>query len=106
MGWGHCGTDSSGREIGYCIEATCDHPECDAPIDRGLAYACGGMHGNGGLHGDDFGCEKYFCPGHMSSGSMDQLCESCVKEELAVIGDDYDDDEYDDMIADALFRHG
>ena len=59
MGWAYCGTDSRGRDIGYGIRATCDHPGCSAEIDRGLGYACGGMHGDSG------GCEKYFCPEHL-----------------------------------------
>jgi len=41
MGWANCGTDSNGRPIGYAHEATCDHPECNAAIHRGLSYACG-----------------------------------------------------------------
>lgn len=59
MGWGDCGTDSKGRPIGYVHEATCDFPCCEAKIDRGLAYACGGMHG------ENEGCEGYFCPAHL-----------------------------------------
>src|SRR5690242_1453939 len=60
MGWGDCGTDSKGRPIGYVHEATCDHPGCEEKIDRGLAYACGGMHGTG-----EGGCEGYFCYKHL-----------------------------------------
>lgn len=80
MGWGSCGHDSKGRPIGYAFEATCDHPGCKAKIDRGLAYACGGMHGDGGNRGD-FGCENYFCGSHMRSGEEDQLCFACWEEE-------------------------
>lgn len=70
MGWADCGTDSEGRPIGYAFEATCDHPECDAKIDRGLSYACGGMHGEVSVsngQGGDFvpTCEKYFCEKHL-----------------------------------------
>jgi len=46
MGWAHCGHDSKGRSIGYGVRAICDHPGCKADIDRGLDFACGGMHGN------------------------------------------------------------
>lgn len=60
MGWANCGEDSEGRPIGYAHPATCDHPGCDAKIDRGLSYACGGMHGTA-----EFDCEKYFCGKHM-----------------------------------------
>lgn len=72
MGWGHCGTDDDGREIGYCIEATCDEPGCSKRIDRGLAYVCGSMHGGG-----EYGCGKYFCYKHLMMGAPEQLCPEC-----------------------------
>lgn len=59
MSWAYCGTDSSGREIGYSIEAVCDEPGCEKEIDRGLAFACGGEHGE-----DEYSCERYFCEKH------------------------------------------
>lgn len=80
MGWMHCGTDSRGREIGYGVSARCDHPGCDVEIDRGLAYACGGMHGT------NDGCEGYFCEKHRNQYLADSLtgsiyggsvCQSC-----------------------------
>ena len=87
MGWANCGTDSQGRPIGYAFETTCDHPECNAKIDRGVSYACGGMHGE-----DEISCEKYFCPKHLEIvviKSSDEcsidglktvcLCRACVK---------------------------
>ncbi len=64
MGWADCGDDSRGRRIGYAWSARCDHVwggrKCSTKIDRGLAYACGGMHGE---NGDD--CEGYFCAEHL-----------------------------------------
>ena len=85
MGWSHCGTDSEGREIGYGIEATCDHPGCHAEITRGLSYACGGWHGE-----TDFSCERYFCPDHLYFSTIEidrevhpwgiEFCEQCVRE--------------------------
>lgn len=60
MGWGNCGLDTAGRPIGYSIASSCDDPLCDKWIDRGLAYACGGMHGE-----SEYSCEKYFCEDHM-----------------------------------------
>ena len=87
MGWAHCGTDSKGREIGYSIGATCDHPGCDEAIDRGLAFACGGMHGTGDIHGRDVGCEGYFCGEHREvawpdgeDGKCAEYCRACVAE--------------------------
>lgn len=79
MGWANCGEDSKGRPIGYSHLAICDHPGCSAQIDRGLAYACGGMHGTDILGGDgridwsgDFGsCEGYFCERHLRGADME-----------------------------------
>lgn len=77
MGWGYCGEDSQGRSIGYSIPATCDHPDCNNKIDRGLAYACGGMHGE-----SEHTCEKYFCPEHLFSADIDgvyvSVCAACL----------------------------
>lgn len=77
MGWAFCGTDSEGREIGYGVEATCDHPECSEKIDRGLGYACGGMHLEG-----EYSCEKYFCGDHLNvvvttEGQVISICDEC-----------------------------
>lgn len=79
MGWANCGEDSKGRSIGYAHQATCDHTGCEKRIDRGLSYACGGMHG------EDNSCEGYFCPEHLGSywrsdeeeEMSEQLCERC-----------------------------
>ena len=84
MGWGDCGFDSTGRPIGYLHDATCDEPGCTEQIDRGLAHACGGMHGEF----DEY-CEKYFCSEHLliamveskedpDSGGLQQICDSCL----------------------------
>lgn len=98
MGWGNCGTDSKGRPIGYVHAATCDHPGCDAKIDRGLSYACGQMHGEGGAK-FDHGCEGYFCGQHLYMTRCGQLCATC-RDALGncltccgegVVGDDADD---------------
>lgn len=59
MGWGDCGKDSRGRNIGYVFPAKCDHPGCKKRIHRGLAYVCGTMHG-----ADEYTCEGYFCEEH------------------------------------------
>lgn len=82
MGWGDCGFDSKGHPIGYVFSATCDHDGCNKEIDRGLSYTCGGMHGE-----TEFGCEKYFCDGHLRNfvdddGDLIRVCDSCAKELL------------------------
>lgn len=92
MSWSHCGTDSNGRPIGYAHAATCDHPGCDIEIDRGLSYACGGMHGQ-----DEVSCEKYFCPDHLnymvdSDDHLHNICTDCVAL-LKADGEWVDDDE-------------
>lgn len=79
MGWANCGTDSKGRSIGYAHSATCDHPGCNAMIDRGLSYACGGWHGD-----TEFSCEGYFCPSHLIpvetvDGQCIAVCADCYK---------------------------
>lgn len=77
MGWGNCGQDSQGRQIGYYHSATCDHPGCEEKIDRGLSYVCGEMHGE-----DEVSCEKYFCDAHRKTapglcGTWVNICFSC-----------------------------
>lgn len=67
MGWAVGSMD--GRDIGYGVPATCDHPDCDEKIDRGLGYVCG----FGQPWGGDEGCGLFFCPDH-GGGS---LCERC-----------------------------
>ena len=83
MGWANCGTDSKGRPIGYAHDATCDHPGCDAKIDRGLSYACGGMHGTRDRHDVVDVCEGYFCGEHkrcvMIEGYLIWVCFACYE---------------------------
>lgn len=79
MGWGNCGTDSKGRPIGYNFPAVCDEPGCEVEIDRGLAFACGGMHGEDGSVGY---CEGYFCEAHRHGDMIwpedrDRTCQHC-----------------------------
>jgi hypothetical protein len=75
MGWGY-GVNTEGREVGYSVEATCDLDGCDAVIDRGLGYCCGGMH-DGGKHG----CGRYFCGEHLTMGIPlpEQMCDECAE---------------------------
>lgn len=79
MGWANCGTDSTGRQIGYAHGATCDHEGCSERIDRGLAYVCGDMHGT-----DEVSCEKYFCHDHRQNYVLHddrtlRVCDACAK---------------------------
>ena len=72
MGWS-IGYDSQwGRDIGYGVPATCDHPGCNEEINRGLGYVCGDSP-----YGGEDGCGLFFCEKH--SGVM--LCERCEKGE-------------------------
>lgn len=72
MGWSIGYDEFWKRDIGYGVPATCDHPECDQRIDRGLAYVCGHQHPYGG----EEGCGLYFCHAH-GGGS---LCAHCSNE--------------------------
>ncbi len=48
-----------GRDVGYAVPASCDHPGCTEIIDRGLAYVCGEAPGVG-----EHGCGLFFCDTH------------------------------------------
>lgn len=61
------------REIGYGVLAVCDHPECNAEIDRGLGYVCADQEPYGG----DNGCGLFFCPDHQVD--IGQRCERCTE---------------------------
>jgi len=64
MGWPDCGTDSRGRHIGYGYAARCDEAGCHERIDRGLGFACGGMHGTEDRYGGEC-CDRYYCGKHL-----------------------------------------
>lgn len=68
MGWSIGYDKHWRRDIGYGVPAYCDHPMCNAEIDRGLAYVCGGAP-----EGGDKGCGLYFCEAH--GGGW--LCPRC-----------------------------
>lgn len=71
MGWS-IGWDSRyHRDIGYGVPAYCDHPDCNAEIDRGLAYVCCKEEPQGG----DEGCGLYFCYEHRN---WESKCERCA----------------------------
>ena len=76
MGWSIGYDDHWDRDIGYGVPATCDHPDCDAEIDRGLSYVCGGEP-----YGGEHGCGLFFCPAHLAfSGGRrghTPLCARC-----------------------------
>jgi hypothetical protein len=75
VGWGDCGTDSRGRRIGYCYPARCDQKGCHVRIDRGLAYARGGMHGE-----SETSCEGYFCGKHLAPSPLDDVRGQIARE--------------------------
>lgn len=75
MGWSIGYDEKWNRDIGYGVPAWCDHPGCDAVIDRGLSYVCGGEP-----YGGDEGCGLYFCSKHLyfSNTADHQVCARCV----------------------------
>ena len=72
MGWSVGYDPTWHRDIGYGVPAVCDQPTCDAEIDRGLAYVCGGQP-----YGGEHGCGLYFCADH--GGGQDE-CTHCSCE--------------------------
>lgn len=69
----------NGKECGYMVDAVCEEPGCNAPINRGLSYACGGVPGEV----DGF-CDGYFCFDHlfMASGRH-ATCRPCRVENIS-----------------------
>lgn len=55
MGWSIGYDDRWHRDIGYGVPAYCDHPGCDAEIDRGMGWKC---------EGEGCGCGKFYCEQH------------------------------------------
>lgn len=72
MGWAVGYDPNLKRDVGYGVPAICDDPTCDAEIDRGLAYCCGGEP-----FGGEAGCGRHFCSKHLWSDSGTQLCHRC-----------------------------
>jgi hypothetical protein len=70
MGWSIGYDPTWDRDIGYGVPAYCDHPKCNAEIDRGLSYVCGGEP-----YGGDRGCGLYFCGKH-GGGELCPRCEA------------------------------
>jgi hypothetical protein len=79
MSWAY-GVNSKGKEVGYSVAATCEHPGCGAKIDRGLAYACGGTHDEMDYY-DNPCCDGYFCEDHLAYPAVEQdatrMCAKC-----------------------------
>jgi hypothetical protein len=70
MSWAVGYDERWGRWIGYGVPAYCDHPKCNAEIDRGLCYVCAFSE----PHGGEKGCGLYFCYDH---GAENQ-CPRCA----------------------------
>ena len=74
MGWSIGYDEHHKRDIGYGVPANCDHPGCNAEIDRGLGYVCGGEP-----YGGEHGCGLFVCSEHTHANSKcDQLCQHCA----------------------------
>lgn len=63
------------------VEDVCHDPECSNKIDRGVAYACGGLEG---VLGGGSGCGGYFCPEHLwfsdDESTYGEFCLDCVSQ--------------------------
>lgn len=73
MSWS-IGFDSTwNRDIGYGVPAYCDHPKCNAEINRGLAHVCGSEP-----YGGEHGCGLFFCDAHLSGWRDNtRVCSRC-----------------------------
>lgn len=67
------------RDIGYGVPGTCDHPECNNTINRGVDHVCGGEP-----YGGDLYCGLYFCKDHLelitpsASEESSPVCAQCA----------------------------
>lgn len=68
VGW----DSDNNRWMGYGVPCTCEHPECNATIDRGMSYVCEG-------------CGLAFCSDHNTFN----FCERCLDEDA--LDDDVDE---------------
>lgn len=71
MGWSIGFDPQWNRDVGYGVPAVCDHPDCNASIDRGLSFVCCGSQPYGGKDG----CGLYFCYDHHVGQKGE--CERC-----------------------------
>lgn len=78
MSWAVGYDDNRKRDIGYGVPSICEHPGCDAQIDRGMGYACGGCHYEG-----EGCCALYFCGSHLHYPRWlgEMVCERCADGE-------------------------
>lgn len=64
------------RDIGFGVDAICDHPGCKNEIDRGIEHVCGGEP-----YGGDSSCGLYFCKDHLQTNTIDNeevpQCTQC-----------------------------
>jgi hypothetical protein len=76
---GYARYDTAAGLAGYAVTDTCHAFGCEAEINRGMAYLCGGTPGAS----DENGCGKWFCGDHHfgppPSVECDGLCGPCVK---------------------------
>ncbi len=87
MGWA-VGYDTNWkRDIGYGVPSLCDYPGCNAEINRGLSYLCGGPEPN---YGEPHGCGLFFCSEHKhprpvnatdEDGDWADICDRCAHGE-------------------------
>ena len=75
MGYGYYEFNDDFGPRGYNVEDTCNDPNCDSEIDRGMAYLC-------------YACTGYFCGKHLFFGSdhecfagvSGQVCWNCFSD--------------------------
>lgn len=76
MGWSIGFNEVLKRDIGYGVPAYCDHPGCNAEIDRGISNVCGSEP-----YGGEHGCGMHFCNDHLQIAGPKrdhvELCKRC-----------------------------
>lgn len=77
---GYAYYDTPRGPAGYDVADVCHQPDCEAKIDRGLAFLCGDSPGRE----DDAGCGWWYCSAHLVCTGRPgvQRCESCEARDL------------------------
>ncbi len=67
------------RDVGFDVPGTCDHPDCNNAINRGMDHVCGSEP-----YGGDANCGLYFCKDHLELKKIDvneepvAVCAQCA----------------------------
>lgn len=92
MSWVIGFSENQNRDVGYGILAICDHPECTAEIDRGLAYICCEDINHNAC------CGAFYCAEHRENYVYGDEIDDMEDEELEALNIDVESQEVFDAV--------